>query len=110
MEAGVRRRARQGAGGSRTDSSDAPSASLAAGFCLASLAVLGPGYLYACPHNALGRYPGIMESHVTTDMYRDHADCVRHLLFVDIPCHARQIARVAAYARMLRRVRGKPAP
>jgi len=71
VEAGVRRRARQGAGGSRTDSSDAPSASLAAWFCLASLAVLGPGYLYACPHNALKHYFGpdawiLLPSHIFT--------------------------------------------
>lgn len=102
-----------GTGGSRAGARDALSGRLAAEFCLTSLAMLGPGYLHVYPHNPLGRYPGVVGGCVTTDLYRSHADGVRHLLFVDIPCQARQISRVAAFARMLQRergaLRGKPA-
>jgi len=78
---------------------------LAAWFCLTSLAMLGPGYLHAYPHYSLGRYPGVVGGRVTTDTYRDHADGVRHLLFVDIPCQAWQVSRVVAFTKMLRRAR-----
>jgi len=92
----------------------APPGRLAAWFCLTSLAMLGPGYLHAYPHYSLGRYPGVVGGRVATDTYRDHADGVRHLLFVDIPCQAWQVSRVVAFSRMLRRARGgargKPAP
>lgn len=78
---------------------------LAAEFCLPSLAMLGPGCLHAYPHNALGRYPGNVRGGVTTDLYKSHADGVRHLLFVDIPCQAKQVSHVAALAMRLWRGR-----
>lgn len=78
----------------------------AAEFCLASLVILAPGYLYAHPHNALGRYPGSLGGDVTTDLYRSHADGAWGLLFVDIPCQACQIARVAGLTRALWREGG----
>ncbi|MDD9808360.1 MAG: hypothetical protein OXU25_00815 [Thaumarchaeota archaeon] len=75
-------------------------------FCLLSLVMLAPGYLYAYPHNYMGRYPGDAGGGTTTDLYRLHADGVRHLLLVDIPCQAWQVARVAALTRALWREGG----
>lgn len=82
---------------------------ITAEFCLAALVMLAPGYLHAYPHNSLGRYPGSLGGCVTTDMYRSHADGVRSLLFVDIPCQAGQVARVAWLARRLWRGQGAKA-
>jgi len=79
---------------------------LTAEFCLLSLVMLAPGYLYAYPHNSMGRYPGNVVDGTTTDIYRLHSDGVRHLLLVDIPCQAWQLARVSALTRMLWRKDG----
>ena len=75
---------------------------LAAGFGLASLAMLSPCYVYTYPHAILGRYPGILEDGFTPDIYESHSDAVLSFLFVDIPCHMNQIGRVGSRVLALR--------